>query len=379
MAAWFRDWACACNVFRVISFPSHVSKFSSCPHKVFGARNQEAASEVVAGSVVAIDDQWAQLAALRFELGEGRVFLDLTKNEHEGDDQEVLDARGKMTQMVSREEEVDKINPIWELGEEDNTPVIGYTAGSKPGSEIVVLGRHLRRMAEDRWLNDECVNCFMWLLQQRESAFEDRPPVSFMSTHFSNKVLFCASCLQLLRGTFSPNVLVVYSDECIYIQVASSTPEEVQRWLRRLVRGGSPFGVSQMYLPLCVDNYHWVMIRINITRRRIELYDSMGAGKRPQETTLGFLEKLKALMVFEERKLKDRGELPEGMPEVRTWEVASKTEEGTPQQTNHVDCGVFTCMFAYYLSSGIGLSFEQKDIRSIRKRMTLMILNKSIL
>ena len=210
--------------------------------------------------MVAIDAQWAQLAALRFELGEGRVFVDLTKNEHEGDEQEGRDARGKMTQMVSREEEVYKINPIWELGEAGNTPVIGYTAGSKPGSEIVLLGRHLRRMAEDRWLNDECVNCFMWLLQQRESALEDRLPVSFMSTHFSNKVLYCALCPQLLSGTLSPNVLVVYSHEFIYIQVASSTPEEVQRWLRRLVRGGPPFGVSQMYLPLCVDNYHWVMI-----------------------------------------------------------------------------------------------------------------------
>ena len=51
----------------------------------------------------------------------------------------------------------------------------------------------------------------------------------------------------------------------------------------------------------------------------------------------------------------------------------------TPQQNNGVDCGVFTCYFANYISAGKALAFSAHDIPLFRRRMTLDILNKAVL
>lgn len=50
----------------------------------------------------------------------------------------------------------------------------------------------------------------------------------------------------------------------------------------------------------------------------------------------------------------------------------------TPQQDNGTDCGVFTCMFAYYLALQLQLRFSAADMPYFRQRITLEILNKEI-
>jgi sentrin-specific protease 1 len=46
-----------------------------------------------------------------------------------------------------------------------------------------------------------------------------------------------------------------------------------------------------------------------------------------------------------------------------------------PQQLNSWNCGVFTCMFAYYLSAGRTPAFTQEDVPRFRRRMLLDICN----
>ena len=46
-----------------------------------------------------------------------------------------------------------------------------------------------------------------------------------------------------------------------------------------------------------------------------------------------------------------------------------------PRQLNSWDCGVFTCMFAYYLSAGRTPAFTQDAVPSFRRRMLLDICN----
>ena len=50
-----------------------------------------------------------------------------------------------------------------------------------------------------------------------------------------------------------------------------------------------------------------------------------------------------------------------------------------PQQMNGSDCGVFTCLFAEYLSRGAMLTFSQSDIPYFRKRMVYEICKNQIL
>ena len=54
-----------------------------------------------------------------------------------------------------------------------------------------------------------------------------------------------------------------------------------------------------------------------------------------------------------------------------------KVEE-TPQQDNGVDCGVFSCTFANYLSRDLSLSFSASDMRTFRQRITLDLLRAQV-
>eukprot|EP00544_Gedaniella_sp_CCMP2646_P010954 CAMPEP_0202481982 /NCGR_PEP_ID=MMETSP1361-20130828/1447_1 /ASSEMBLY_ACC=CAM_ASM_000849 /TAXON_ID=210615 /ORGANISM="Staurosira complex sp., Strain CCMP2646" /LENGTH=58 /DNA_ID=CAMNT_0049109669 /DNA_START=476 /DNA_END=652 /DNA_ORIENTATION=+ len=46
-------------------------------------------------------------------------------------------------------------------------------------------------------------------------------------------------------------------------------------------------------------------------------------------------------------KYKDKNGVP--LPEIDEWELVGH-QLGTPYQTNGCDCGIFTCMFAAFLS-----------------------------
>ena len=51
----------------------------------------------------------------------------------------------------------------------------------------------------------------------------------------------------------------------------------------------------------------------------------------------------------------------------------------TPQQLNGSDCGVFMCKSADYIGQDAQLDFTQSDMRYMRRRMVVEILQSSTL
>ena len=96
--------------------------------------------------------------------------------------------------------------------------------------------------------------------------------------------------------------------------------------------------------------------------KRIQFYDSMmGSGTYYLEGLMRYLK--------DEWNAKKGGELPD----VDKWELVT-CEQDTPQQENGFDCGVFTCMFADFLSLDRPLSFSQEHITQCRERIALSIM-----
>jgi Ulp1 family protease len=60
------------------------------------------------------------------------------------------------------------------------------------------------------------------------------------------------------------------------------------------------------------------------------------------------------------------------------WELVP-TLPTVPQQSNGSDCGVFSCMFADYISEDLSLQFSQADMPHFRQRLALQILRKQAL
>lgn len=59
----------------------------------------------------------------------------------------------------------------------------------------------------------------------------------------------------------------------------------------------------------------------------------------------------------------------------KEWEVSYPS---APQQENNVDCGVFTCYYANYISANAALDFSQEDIPTLRRRLMHDIIRQKI-
>ena len=63
----------------------------------------------------------------------------------------------------------------------------------------------------------------------------------------------------------------------------------------------------------------------------------------------------------------------EPLPDAEEWELVP-CERNTPRQRNGYDCGVFTCMFADFISKDCPLVFGQNHINQCRERIALSII-----
>jgi sentrin-specific protease 1 len=89
------------------------------------------------------------------------------------------------------------------------------------------------------------------------------------------------------------------------------------------------------------------------------------------------MEFMRAIFQYIQDEHKDKKKSP--LPDADKWKLVPCTRD-TPQQLNLVDCGVFTCMFADFLSKKCPLLFGQEHINQCRDRIALSILQgKAIL
>ena len=60
------------------------------------------------------------------------------------------------------------------------------------------------------------------------------------------------------------------------------------------------------------------------------------------------------------------------------WQLFKNNKSETPQQLNGYDCGVFTIMYADFLTENLPLSFSQKDIALFRERICAALLRGNL-
>ena len=169
----------------------------------------------------------------------------------------------------------------------------------------------------------------------------------------------------------------------------------VNRWGKK-VAGGNAFALGKLIIPVNINNEHWSLCMAHVQERRIQYYDSMGG------TGENFCNGLKRFLAHEAEKwtgkvitspvfiklvgcfwfsfgsvVCDVPQVDAGLLDVASWTVVG-TATGTPRQLSCLDCGVFSCYFANFLSVGAPLSFPQADIPLFRRRMTVDTLRKHV-
>ncbi|GAB0094063.1 uncharacterized protein DMENIID0001_092840 [Sergentomyia squamirostris] len=230
----------------------------------------------------------------------------------------------------SSEEEEEFILP--ELTTEQLTLVKNVTHRGSPTEVIVskfnlnITRQDLCTLIGDAWLNDEVINFYMNLLTERSTKSENNnlPKVYAMNTFFA---------VRLLQGGHAG----------------------VKRWTRKV----DIFNHDIIPVPVHVSNVHWCMAIIDMRNQTIRYYDSMG------QANMRILDALEDYLKSESLDKKQRPFDTSG------WK--KQCMQDCPRQMNGSDCGVFSCMFAEYITRGCDITFTQAEMQYFRQKMILEI------
>lgn len=177
------------------------------------------------------------------------------------------------------------------------------------------------------WVNDEIINFYMNLLMDRSKRHTGQiPKVYAMNTFF----------LQRLQQDG-------------YISV--------RRWTRKV----DLFSNDIVLVPVHCESVHWCLAIIHLRDSKILYYDSMGQSNQRVLDALENYLKCESL---------DKRQQPFDTDGFR---IESVPPDKLPQQKNCSDCGVFSCMYAEYISRDEEITFSQEHMSFFRKKMVLDI------
>jgi hypothetical protein len=210
-------------------------------------------------------------------------------------------------------------------------------------SRVSLKGSDLSRLRPGCWLNDEIINLYMRLLQERDTRLhENQKGEEYPKCHFFNS--FFLSKLYKDAGMYEYN--------------------NVRRWTvpGRLKAVGqsrsSILDCDKIIVPVNQCNVHWVVAVINLEEKRFEYYDSLNG---EDSECLNYLAQY-LVDEFKNKRSEDRKDILE-WPKVYPKSI--------PKQVNGYDCGVFLLLFSDYLSKAARLDFSQEHINDFRVKLAM--------
>lgn len=123
-------------------------------------------------------------------------------------------------------------------------------------------------------------------------------------------------------------------------------------------------GIENIYIPINVNDNHWIMIQVDLNEKEILSMDSLGNSNVTWKS---------AVLDWLEAEFKSKSESFDR----ENWKLFTI---GSPQQQNRFDCGVFACMFAAYKSNDLVVTkaFDQEYIDKMRKAVAWSIMNQTL-
>ncbi|KAK9817166.1 hypothetical protein WJX72_010594 [[Myrmecia] bisecta] len=216
-------------------------------------------------------------------------------------------------------------------------------------SNIDITRRLIKCMKPPEWLNDEVMNVYMGLLQDRDTRRRKAgrgPKCHFFNSFFINKL---------------------FLDQ----KPAAYAYANVRRWTnpKRLATWGqasaSVLDCDVIIMPVHLG-LHWTCAVVRLTDRELVYYDSM-KGERAD-----IMEALRQWVAdeFKDKRNQD--------VDTSTWPI--RYEKDIPQQHNGSDCGAFTLAFAEFEGRGASLAgaFAQEHMNAYRVKLTGEILSSCI-
>ncbi|PSN56248.1 hypothetical protein C0J52_00378 [Blattella germanica] len=241
----------------------------------------------------------------------------------------------KITDAICEDVELEEKSALPKITREMEE-VIESALSGRPTNEflisafkLTVTRRDMQTLVGLNWLNDEVINFYMELLNERGKQ-SNYPSVYAFNTFFYPKLL--------MKDGYS----------------------SLRRWTKKV----DIFSYDLVIVPVHLG-VHWCMAAIDFREKVIKYYDSMGA---PNHKCL------ESLMEYLKMESLDKKKKPFDSSSWRTENV-----QNIPQQMNGSDCGMFACTYAEYLCRNADFRFTQQDMPYFRKKMVYEIATKRLL
>lgn len=201
----------------------------------------------------------------------------------------------------------------------------------QPGDENEVVRNYKRRtvtissahrLQTGKWLNDELFQYFTEMVSNNDKLLSSAEPSRKRSRIFN---------------TFFYTKLISASGSYSY--------EAVAGWTRTL----DIFELDKILIPINVDNQHWIVVMVSMTKKLIQLYDPMGGHNSDPEPYFHQI-----LRFLSDEHLDKKGGAV--LPEFSSWRLVLQDTQ-LPMQPNAYDCGVFVSAFIYF--SVLNLPFHR--------------------
>ncbi len=197
-----------------------------------------------------------------------------------------------------------------------------------------IRAKNLLSLYNKNWLSDEVINYVGAILQtQNKNA-------TVFSSYFFTTLL--------INGKYDFN--------------------QVKTWWLRV----SPT-VKHLYIPINIDNNHWIFLRLNFLSKRIQLWNSMEESRNtPNQTFLSAAEEYVKDMLLQ------LSDMPNMELQKKQWggKWTSVDESvNSPRQTNGCDCGPFIILSMTIMIQGGNLtasSYSQKNLDRIKIRYLIL-------
>ncbi|KZP32212.1 cysteine proteinase [Athelia psychrophila] len=208
-----------------------------------------------------------------------------------------------------------------------------------------VCDKDLTRLRPSQWLNDEIMNFYGSMIMSRSEGGKENPAAKNGATQGKplNAHYFSTFFWSKLTGE-------------------GYEKGRLAKWTKKV----DIFTKDVILIPVNHNNAHWTAAAINFRKKRIESYDSMNMDRQ------SVFKRLRGYLDAEHRNKK---KLPFDFTGWQDYLL-----EGTPQQENCFDCGVFTCQFLEHISRGEeSFNFTQGDMPYLRRRMIWEIGNTTFM
>ena len=189
---------------------------------------------------------------------------------------------------------------------------------------IDITPRDLLTLADGHWLNDNVIDFYLSLVAEKNNN------VYCWTTHF-------------------------------FSTLKSKGYQGVARWAKR--RKVNVTEKNIIIVPINIMSTHWALAVVDNVAKEIRYYDSLASS--------GNMNAVQLLAQYMQKEAERLQVVP------IEYQLFPSTK--TPQQQNGYDCGVFTCTVAKYISGNMDLTFSQKDMKTIRRRMAYEIIQKGLL